>query len=76
MQTRSASRVFPAQIVTQLAPLPAFYTAEAYHQDYATRNPRAPYIVRFDAPKIANLQRLFAAQYRAAPVLVASQRGG
>ncbi len=71
-----AARVFPAKIVTALAPLPAFFAAEAYHQDYATRNPHAPYIVRFDAPKIANLQRLFAAQYRSAPVLVASQRAG
>jgi peptide-methionine (S)-S-oxide reductase len=71
-----AARVFPAKIVTKLSQLPAFFPAEAYHQDYATRNPRSPYIVRFDAPKVANLQRLFAAHYRAAPVLVASQRAG
>ena len=71
-----AAKVFPAKIVTQVLPLPAFFAAEAYHQDYATRNPHSPYIARFDAPKVANLQRLFAAQYREAPVLVASQRAG
>ena len=70
-----AARLFPGKIVTQVIDLQAFYPAEAYHQDYATRNPRSPYIVRFDAPKIANLQRLFAPVYRDQPVLVASQRG-
>ena len=68
-----AAKVFPVRIVTQLVALPTFFAAEAYHQDYATRNPHSPYIARFDAPKIANLQRLFAAQYRDAPVLVAAQ---
>ncbi len=52
-----AAKAFPRPIVTQLAPLKAFYDAEAYHQDYATRNPRQPYIVIHDAPKLANLQR-------------------
>ena len=68
-----AAKVFPARIVSQLVELPAFFAAEADHQDYATRNPHSPYIARFDAPKIANLQRLFAAQYRDTPVLVAAQ---
>lgn len=68
-----AAKIFPARIVTQLVALPAFFAAEAYHQDYATRNPHSAYIARFDAPKIANLQRLFAAQYRDKPVLVAAQ---
>jgi peptide-methionine (S)-S-oxide reductase len=71
-----AAKVFPAKIVTRLAPLPAFFAAEAYHQDYATRNPHSAYIARFDAPKVANLRRLFAAQYRQAPVLVASHKAG
>jgi peptide-methionine (S)-S-oxide reductase len=69
------ARVFGRKVVTQLVPLQAFYPAEAYHQDYATRNPRAAYIVAFDAPKIANLKQHFAAVYRDAPVRVAPQRG-
>jgi peptide-methionine (S)-S-oxide reductase len=67
------AKVFPRKIVTQLTPLApplAFYPAEDYHQDYATRNPRQPYIVRYDRPKIANLQTMLPELYRDKPVLV------
>src|SRR5712671_3003851 len=39
------AKVFSRPIVTQVVPLKAFYPAEAYHQDYATRHPDQPYIV-------------------------------
>lgn len=68
-----AARVFPGKIVTQLTPLApplAFYPAEDYHQDYATLNPRQPYIARFDLPKIANLKTMMPELYRDEPVLV------
>ena len=68
-----AAKVFPEKIVTQLAPLSAFYPAEAYHQDYAALNPHSPYIARFDLPKIANLKSLMPELYREKPVLVAAQ---
>lgn len=68
-----AAKVFPGKIVTQLAPLTAFYPAEAYHQDYATLNPRSPYIATFDLPKIANLKTMMPQLYRDKPVLVADQ---
>ena len=71
-----AAKVFTGKIVTQLTPLTAFYPAEAYHQDYATRNPRSPYIARFDLPKIANLKSVMPELYREKPVLVLSQAGG
>ena len=48
------------QIVTQVAPLKAFYVAESYHQDYATIHPDAAYIVYNDAPKIEALKRQYA----------------
>ena len=48
-------------IVTQVAPLSAFYAAEAYHQDYATLHPNEPYIVYNDAPKIADLKQRYTA---------------
>ena len=67
-----AAKVYPKKIVTQVAPLTAFYPAEAYHQDYLTLHPESGYIARFDLPKIANLKSLFPAQYRAEPVLVSS----
>ena len=66
------ARVFSRPIVTRVDPLKAFYPAEAYHQDFLVRNPRYPYIVFNDLPKIANLKRLFPDQYREKPVLTAA----
>lgn len=60
--TRAKS--FPRPIVTTLEPLKTFYEAEAYHQDYMSRNPRQPYIVMHDAPKVKALQSQFAELYR------------
>ncbi len=53
------AKVFPQPIVTQVVPLKAFYPAEAYHQDYATRHPDQLYIVYNDAPKVAHLKQQF-----------------
>lgn len=64
------SGVFPAEIVTEVAPLKGFYVAEGYHQDFLTRNPTYPYIVYNDMPKIESLRRLFPQSFRANPVLV------
>ena|SRR5438105_1577194 len=67
-----AAKVFGKKIVTQVAPLKAFYAAEAYHQDYATLHPDSPYIATFDTPKIANLKQAMPQVYRDKPVLVSS----
>ncbi len=56
--------VFPHPIVTKVVPLKAFYPAEAYHQDYATRHPDQPYIVFNDAPKVAHLRQQFPDLYK------------
>lgn len=53
------AKVFPRSIVTQVVPLKAFYPAEAYHQDYASRHPDNMYIVYNDAPKVAHLREQF-----------------
>jgi peptide-methionine (S)-S-oxide reductase len=53
------AKVFARPIVTQVVQLKAFYPAEAYHQDYATRHPDNPYILFNDAPKIAHLRKQF-----------------
>jgi len=63
------ARAFRRPIVTRVDPLKGFYPAEAYHQDFLILNPRYPYIVINDLPKIANLKRLFPAQYRDKPVM-------
>jgi peptide-methionine (S)-S-oxide reductase len=64
------AHVFAEPIVTTLEPLNGFYPAEDYHQDYLVLHPSAPYIVYNDLPKVANLKRLFAADYRDMPVTV------
>jgi peptide-methionine (S)-S-oxide reductase len=66
------AHAFKTAIVTKVEPDKSFYPAEAYHQDYLTRNPRQPYIVFNDLPKITDLKRAFPELYRADPVLVAN----
>ena len=51
-------------IVTEVRSLTRFHVAEAFHQDYAARNPGAPYIVQNDAPKLARLQQRFPTLYQ------------
>jgi peptide-methionine (S)-S-oxide reductase len=71
------AHVFPHSIVTQLEPLHGFYPAEDYHQDFAVLHPSHPYIVFNDLPKVDNLRKLFAADYREMPVTVtASSKPG
>jgi len=65
-----AAKVFGKPIVTRLEDKPSFFPAENYHQDFMTENPRHPYIVINDLPKVQQLKRLFPDSYRAEPVLV------
>jgi peptide-methionine (S)-S-oxide reductase len=57
------AKAFPQKIVTEVVPLPAFYPAESYHQNYAALNPTQPYIVVNDLPKVAHLKEEFPALY-------------
>ncbi|HEY6211057.1 MAG TPA: peptide-methionine (S)-S-oxide reductase MsrA [Vicinamibacterales bacterium] len=54
-----AAKIFRGRIVTQVAPLGAFYRAEAYHQDYVYQHPFEPYIVINDRPKVENLKKRY-----------------
>ena len=67
-----AAHAFPSKIVTELAPLQAFYPAEAYHQDYATLHPNQPYIAIHDRPKIERLKASMPEVWREQPVLVSA----
>ncbi|WP_076997110.1 peptide-methionine (S)-S-oxide reductase MsrA [Variovorax sp. KK3] len=69
-----ATRLFGKPIVTRLEASPSFFPAETYHQDFLTENPRHPYIVINDLPKVANLKRIFPDRYRGDPVLVKASR--
>jgi peptide-methionine (S)-S-oxide reductase len=53
----AGARSFPRPIVTRIERGP-FFAAEPYHQDFMRRNPRHPYILAHDVPKVRALQRL------------------
>ena len=55
----NASDLFHGEIVTRVDPLQGFYPAEGYHQDFIEKNPRYPYVVFNDLPKIRNLEKVF-----------------
>ncbi len=57
------AKVFGSPIVTQVVALPAFYPAEAYHQNYAALHPTQPYIAFNDLPKVDHLREQFPALY-------------
>jgi peptide-methionine (S)-S-oxide reductase len=59
-----ASGLWRAPIATRIEAYQRFYPAEAHHQDFMRANPDHPYILRWDAPKVAALQRLFPTIYR------------
>ncbi len=67
------ARVFKAAIVPLLEPDRPFFRAEDYHQDFLKKNPRHPYIVFNDLPKIVDLKTILPDRYRSAPVLVGSR---
>ncbi|MGE0815961.1 MAG: peptide-methionine (S)-S-oxide reductase MsrA [Vicinamibacterales bacterium] len=53
------AKVFPAKIATTVEPMTAFFPAEDYHQNYAARNPRQPYVAGVALPKVDKLRRYF-----------------
>ena len=60
----TGAKTFSRPIVTQVAPLKAFYPAEAYHQHYAMLHPDSPYIATYDLPKVAALKARYPQLYR------------
>ena len=63
----TGQKVFPAPIVTEVAPLAAFFAAEDYHQGYYRQNPEQPYCRAMIAPKVAKLRAKFASRLREEP---------
>lgn len=61
-----AAKLWNRPIVTRIEPARGFYPAEAHHQDFMKNNPTYPYIVHWDAPKVAALKRLYPAVYKPA----------
>ena len=63
IKTLNAKPLFGGRIVTRIESGP-FYPAEAYHQDFMRRNPRHPYILRWDVQKIAKLKATYPALFK------------
>lgn len=61
------SGLWQAPVVTRVERFTGFQDADDYHQNFLTRNPRHPYIVRWDMPKVAALRAMFPAQYQDKP---------
>ena len=68
------AKVFSDPIVTKISTADGFYPAEAYHQDFLTKNPDYPYIAFNDMPKIESLKTIFPADFRSQPVLVSKAK--
>ncbi len=56
IQQIEAAGIWNGRIVTQVAPIEAFYRAEDYHQEYFEKNPGQAYCQMFIAPKVAKLR--------------------
>jgi methionine-R-sulfoxide reductase len=51
------AKVWKDPLVTEVTDLTVFWPAEDYHQHFIDKNPTQPYIVRFDLPKLRDLDR-------------------
>ena len=56
----AASGIWDGRIVTEIAPVPEFYPAEAEHHDYFALHPGAGYCRVVIAPKVAKFRQRFA----------------
>lgn len=61
------SGLWKEPIVTRVERFTGFQDADAYHQDFMRNNPRHPYILRWDAPKLAAFRSLYPALYKERP---------
>lgn len=59
-----SSKAFEKKVATELIPLPQFFPAEPYHQNFLKNNPDHPYIVAHDLPKLEALKEKFPNLYR------------
>lgn len=54
-----AEDLYPAPVVTEIAPLKAFYPAEEYHQNYYRDNPEQAYCQFVIVPKLAKFRKQY-----------------
>jgi peptide-methionine (S)-S-oxide reductase len=56
--------IWDGKFVTAVTPFAAFYPAEAYHQEYFSRNPYQPYCRAIIAPKVAKFRKQYLAKLK------------
>lgn len=59
-----ASGAFDDPIVTEISPLPRYWPAEIYHQDYYSQNPTEGYCAYVIGPKLSKFEKAFKAQLK------------
>ena len=59
-----AAALWPDPLVTELSPLPAYYAAEAYHQNYYQQHPQQGYCAYVISPKLAKARQKFSDKWR------------
>lgn len=52
------------KIVTEVAPLPKFYPAEDYHQEYIRNNPGNPYVQNVSIPDFVKFKTVFKGKFK------------
>lgn len=52
-------RLYPAPIVTEVAPVANYWPAEDYHQDFFEQHPTQGYCMAVAAPKVAKFRKTF-----------------
>ncbi len=58
---KEVSKHYPNPIVTEISPLPTFYMAESYHQNYFALNPQQSYCKLVVFPKVEHAKALYSA---------------
>jgi peptide-methionine (S)-S-oxide reductase len=59
------AKIWKAPIVTRIESYRRFHAGPDYHQDFMAKNPRHPYILRWDVAKVNGLKQLFPQVYQA-----------
>ncbi len=60
IQELEQSNLFDGPIVTQVSPLPQFFKAEQYHQNYFANHPDQGYCAFVVSPKVSKFRKTFA----------------
>lgn len=64
-QQLNDEQVWDKPIVTEISPVPVFYPAEDYHQDYLDLNPGNAYCQAIVRPKVDKFKKVFEASLKA-----------